>query len=53
MSEFLNMGGYAVYVWSSYAIVATVLVVNLVVPYLRHKQLLRELVRRRQRGNAR
>ena len=29
MSEFLNMGGYAIYVWSAYAVTALVLVLNI------------------------
>ncbi len=32
LSEFLNMGGYAFYVWTSYGIAALVLLANLVVP---------------------
>jgi heme exporter protein CcmD len=28
MAEFLNMGGYAVYVWPAYAITAIVLMLN-------------------------
>jgi heme exporter protein CcmD len=30
MSEFLQMGGYARYVWSSYAITLTIVVLNIV-----------------------
>ena len=29
MSEFLNMGGYAIYVWSAYAVTALVLIANI------------------------
>ena len=29
MTEFLNMGGYAVYVWSAYAVTALVLIANI------------------------
>ena len=29
MTEFLNMGGYAIYVWSAYAVTALVLVLNI------------------------
>lgn len=34
-AEFFNMGGYAFYVWSSYAIAAVVLLANLVLPLRR------------------
>ena len=36
MSEFLNMGGYGLYVWPAYLIVAIVLILNLVEPLRRH-----------------
>lgn len=34
MSEFLSMGGYGAYVWSSYGIVFVVLAANAVWPYV-------------------
>lgn len=37
--EFLHMGGYAFYVWLSYAIVAVMLAINLIVPLRRHRRL--------------
>ena len=43
--EFFRMGGYAFYVWWSYAVVFAVLVLNLVVPALRHRRVRRTLVR--------
>ena len=43
--EFFRMGGYAFYVWWSYAIVFGVLVLNLVVPVLRHRRVRRKLTR--------
>ena len=45
MTEFLNMGGYGLYVWPAYLIVAIVLILNLVVPLQRHRRLLREISR--------
>ena len=45
MIEFLNMGGYGLYVWPAYLIVAIVLILNLVVPLRRHKRLLSEISR--------
>ena len=32
LTEFLHMGGYAFYVWTAYAIVTLVLVLNVVLP---------------------
>ena len=43
--EFFRMGGYAFYVWWSYAIVFVVLALNFVVPVLRHRRVYRGLVR--------
>lgn len=48
-SDFLYMGGYGFYVWSAYGIVALLLVLNTVVPVIRHRRLLREA--RDQRGD--
>jgi len=48
MSEFLNMGGYALYVWSAFGITLTVLIVNAVLPMRREKQLLQGLKKRQQ-----
>jgi heme exporter protein D len=47
MSEFLAMGGYAVYVWPSYAVVAVVLAANVILPLRRRRRLLRGLAARR------
>ncbi len=30
MSEFLNMGGYAAYVWPSYGLTLTIIILNVV-----------------------
>ena len=43
--DFFRMGGYAFYVWWSYAIVLLVLALNLVVPTLRHRRVHRTLAR--------
>ncbi len=42
MTEFFNMGGYAVYVWPSFAIGFLVLVMNVVTSLARHKKALRK-----------
>ena len=43
--DFFRMGGYAVYVWCSYAIVFVVLVINFAAPTLRHRRVHRALAR--------
>ncbi|WP_372831547.1 heme exporter protein CcmD [Pontibacterium sp.] len=48
-SDFLAMDGHGLYVWLSYAIALFVIVINLVSPVLRKKQLVSELIRRLRR----
>ena len=36
--DFFHMGGYAFYVWWSYAIVFAVLALNVIAPTLRHRR---------------
>lgn len=43
MSEFLAMGGYAFYVWTSYAIFAVIVVYNLLQPRFRRRTIVREV----------
>ena len=43
--EYLHMGGYAFYVWWSYAIVLVVLVLNLIAPSIRLRRVRRRLAR--------
>ena len=43
--EFFAMGGYAFYVWWSYAVVFVVLALNLVAPSVRHRRVRRALAR--------
>lgn len=43
MSEFLQMGGYAGYVWSSFGLGIAVLIWNLWAPTRRRAELLKEL----------
>lgn len=45
VTEFLRMGGYAFYVWWSYAVVFVVLAINLVAPSVRHRRVRRALAR--------
>jgi heme exporter protein D len=50
LEEFLNMGGYAFYVWTSYGLTLVVLLVNIIVPIVQRKQLLRSLSLKQQRS---
>lgn len=43
--DFLHMGGYAFYVWLSYALVALMLAINLIVPLRRERRLRARLQR--------
>lgn len=43
--DFFRMGGYAFYVWWSYAVVAVVLALNVIAPTLRHRRVQRTLTR--------
>jgi len=49
MIEFLNMGGYAFYVWSAYGISLVVLMLNIILPIRREKALIESLLKRHQR----
>ncbi|WJW76490.1 heme exporter protein CcmD [Thiohalobacter sp. IOR34] len=53
LSEFFHMGGYAAYVWSSYALAAVVLGLNLWLPARRLQQLKKTLRRRAQLAERR
>jgi heme exporter protein D len=44
-SDFLAMGGYALYVWGSYGVVLGLLVMEIVLLILRKRAILRELMR--------
>ena len=50
MSEFFAMGGYAVYVWPSFALAAIVLVANVVAPMQQRKRVLKEIARKLRRA---
>lgn len=41
--EFFNMGGYGFYVWTSYAVTIVVLLANVIITRLQHKQELSRL----------
>lgn len=42
LQEFLAMGGYGFYVWTSYGICLFVLVANVLIPVVQRKQFLRQ-----------
>ncbi|HET7371531.1 MAG TPA: heme exporter protein CcmD [Gammaproteobacteria bacterium] len=45
LHEFIHMGGYAFYVWTSFGVAAAVMVLNLAMPALRMRRLRRDLRR--------
>lgn len=52
MKEFLEMGGYAFYVWTSYGIAFVVLALNIVQPLIQQRRVLQALRRRRKRHQS-
>lgn len=54
LTEFLHMGGYAFYVWTSYGLALVVLIANLVAPMRHRSKLLADFARkhRRERKSA-
>lgn len=46
--QFFSMGGYALYVWTSYGLMAAVLLINLVLPLRRKSEVLNGIARRLQ-----
>ena len=46
--EFLDMGGYAAFVWPAYLITAAVLIANLLLPRIRHRRQRESLATRAQ-----
>lgn len=47
LESFLEMGGYARFVWPSYGLVLIVLVLNLVLPWRRERALRSRIMERR------
>ena len=54
LNEFLHMGGYAFYVWTSYGIALFVLLINVILPLRQHRKILNGIARaaRRARRNT-
>ena len=53
LQHFFAMGGYATYVWSSYALFFLVLIADTIAPQLRRRRVLTELRARLVRQQAR
>jgi len=49
LETFFHMGGYAFYVWTSYALAGIVLLVNVINPLLQRREILRTLLRKQRR----
>ena len=45
MTEFLEMGGYGLYVWSAYGLSLVVLVLNVVAARIRNSAVKKEVIR--------
>ncbi len=45
MGDFFSMGSYGIYVWSSYAIAAVVLLLNYLIPVFKSRQIIRRLTK--------
>jgi heme exporter protein D len=52
VQEFLAMGGYGFYVWTSYGICLVVLVANVVIPVIQRKQFLRQQALKQKRQDS-
>jgi heme exporter protein D len=45
LNEFFHMGGYGIYVWSSYGITLIVLLANIIAPLRQRRKLLNNIAR--------
>ena len=52
-SEFLHMGGYAVFVWTSYGIALVMVVANIVSPIMERKKIIARIKRAIKREQVR
>lgn len=48
-NEFVNMGGYALYVWASYALTFVVMTGLILLPWLHHRELQKTIERQARR----
>lgn len=49
-ADFFAMGGYAFYVWTAYGIALVVLLINIVLPIIQRKQLIRQMLLKQKRS---
>ena len=49
MHDFFHMGGYALYVWSTYGLAFIVLILNIIIPLHKEKQLLKSIAKKTKR----
>ncbi len=52
VQEFLAMGGYGFYVWTSYGVCLVILVANVVIPVIQRKQFLRQQALKQKRQDS-
>jgi heme exporter protein D len=52
LGEYLDMGGYAFYVWSSWGMTLVVIAWNIIVPIVQRKKLNQVLTREHRRNQA-
>ena len=52
LNEFLHMGGYGFYVWTSYGIALLVLLVNIILPVRQRTKLLADIARKARRARS-
>jgi heme exporter protein D len=50
LNEFLHMGGYAIYVWSAFALSLVVLVMGFIIPLRNEKKLLQQIRKNHERA---
>ncbi len=48
-SEFLAMGGYGFYVWTSYGLTLVVLLLNIIIPIVQRKQFFRQSLKQKRK----
>ena len=52
VTEFLNMGGYALYVWASFGLGLVVLLLNTLLPMMREREIIKVLQQREEREHC-
>ena len=52
LNEFIHMGGYGFYVWTSYGITLVVLIINIILPARQKTRLLADIARKLRRARS-